>query len=166
MGKWLERARARSTRIVSDNTDKRDKSPALDTGSAPTGAIGAIVSASEDRASRTKRAPASWLDLFNERAAILQHDEGMSRGAAELRALEILSARWQFSNPRPPVGEGICVHCERAAGDCTSVTLARDSKGVHHRAHWACHPSFIKAEHERAVEALAAEGVTIGGERP
>lgn len=55
-----------------------------------------------------------WMD-WQERAAIMQYDGGMTRAEAEAGALQDAIAHWLVRNPLPPgLPEDGCIHCAGA----------------------------------------------------
>jgi len=114
VSKWLLRAREVMASEPSAKIDKIDKMP---------------VEASLRRNSgnfvnsvRTRRKSdcdaADWRAYFDERAAILEHDQGMSRSEAERIAYEICIVEWQ--NRHPPVASNPdigCAWCGKAKTD-------------------------------------------------
>lgn len=78
---------------------------------------------------------AGWNDYFEERAAIREHDGGMSRADAEAGALADCLARWRALNPLPASGDGACVQCGKARPD--TPVLARGGHAWLHRECWA-----------------------------
>lgn len=84
---------------------------------------------------RTADDPTAWRDYFDERAAIREHDVGVSRADAEAGALTDCVARWRALNPLPASGDGVCVQCGKARPD--TPVLARNGHAWLHRECWA-----------------------------
>ncbi len=97
-------------------------------------------------------AGAQWRDYFEERAAIREHDSGMSRADAEAGALADCVARWRALNPLPASGDGACVQCGKARPD--TPVLARGGHAWLHRECWA--PMNAARENEAHEAVLAA----------
>lgn len=100
---------------------------------------------------RTARERDGWRDHFEERAAIREHDGGMSRADAEARALTDCVARWRALNPLPASGDGACVQCGKARPD--TPVLARGGHAWLHRDCWA---PMNAARNEMAFAAVRA----------
>jgi hypothetical protein len=100
---------------------------------------------------RTTRKRAGWRDYFEERAAIREHDGGMSRASAEACALADCVARWRALNPLPDSGDGVCVQCRGTQPDMP--VLARGGHAWLHRECWA--PMNV-ARNEVALAAVRA----------
>ena len=96
-----------------------------------------------------------WRAYFEERAAIREHDGGMSRADADAGALADCVARWREINPLPPSGNEACVHCGKARPD--TPVLARGGHALLHRECW----SEMNAAREEVgrVAVLAALGM-------
>lgn len=58
-----------------------------------------------------------WRHHYEERAAIREHDGGLSRADAEAGALADCVARWRVLNPLPASDDRACVHCGEARPD-------------------------------------------------
>ncbi|MEQ1707793.1 MAG: hypothetical protein ABL864_05630 [Terricaulis sp.] len=97
-----------------------------------------------------------WRDYFEERAAIREHDGGLSRADAEAGALADCVARWRALNPLPASGDDACAHCGGAA-PCTPVL----APGGHAWLHRECvYPM------NRALDAAARAAVLAALESP
>jgi hypothetical protein len=96
-----------------------------------------------------------WRGYFEERAAIREHDGGMSRADAEAGALADCVARWRALNPLPPSDDGACVQCGEARPD--TPVLARGGHAWLHRQCWGAMNAARQREAEAAVRALLAE---------
>jgi hypothetical protein len=92
-----------------------------------------------------------WRDFFEERAAIREHDGGMSCADAESGAMADCLARWRALNPLSASGDGDCVHWGGAEPD--TPVLAR---GGHAWLHRACWTPMIAARERDAVAAVRA----------
>jgi hypothetical protein len=100
---------------------------------------------------RTARDCAGWRDYFEERAAIREHDGGLSRADAEAGALADGVARWRALNPLPASGDEACAHCGKARPD--TPVLARGGHAWLHRECWA---PMNAARNEMAFAAVRA----------
>lgn len=90
-----------------------------------------------------------WRDYFEERAAIREHDGGLSRPDAEAGALADCAARWRALNPLSASESCTCVHCGRDGAD--TPVLAR---GGHAWLHSACWEPMNAARDELARQAV------------
>jgi hypothetical protein len=95
-----------------------------------------------------------WRDLFEERAAIREHDGGLSRGAAEAGALGDLAQLWRSENPLPVSGAAACAHCGKRGAD--TPVLARGGHA------WLHKPCWGPMNEARQQEALAAVQALLG----
>jgi hypothetical protein len=92
-----------------------------------------------------------WCELYEERAAIREHDGDMPRADAEAGALADCVARWRALNPLPASGDGACVQCGGVGPD--TPVLARDGHAWLHRECWA---PMNAARNETAFAAVRA----------
>lgn len=106
---------------------------------------------------RTARERAGWCDYFEERAAIREHDGGMSRIDAEAGALADCVAWWRALNPLPASGDGACVHCGKARPD--TPVLAR---GGHAWLHRECWGAMNDTRQKQGLDVVRALLGTIG----
>ena len=97
-------------------------------------------------------AAAQWREYFEERAAIREHDGGLSRADAESGALLDCAARWRALNPLAASDDGVCVRCGQAQPD--TPVLARGGHAWLHRACWA--PMNVERNETARVAILAA----------
>lgn len=103
---------------------------------------------------------AFWRDYFEERAAIREHDGGLSRADAEAGALTDCVARWRAFHRLPASGDGACVHCGKPGPD--TPVLARGGHAWLHRGCWAAMNAVRERETRRAVlEALTRHGEQV-----
>jgi hypothetical protein len=93
-----------------------------------------------------------WRDLFEERAAIREHDGGMSRAAAEAGALADLAQRWRSENPLPASDAAACDHCGKRGPD--TPVLARGGHAWLHKACWGPMDAARQREAMGTVQAL------------
>lgn len=100
---------------------------------------------------RTVRERAEWRDHFEERAAIREHDGGLSRADAEAGALADCVARWRALNPLPASGDGVCAQCGKTGPD--TAVLAR---GGHAWLHRECWGPMNASRNEMALAAVRA----------
>ncbi len=100
-------------------------------------------------AERSVERPAErWRDLFEERAAIREHDGGLSRAEAEAGALADLARRWRSENPLSASDGAACAHCGKRGSD--TPVLAHGGHAWLHRECWR------PMDEVRQQEALAA----------
>jgi hypothetical protein len=101
--------------------------------------------------------PASWRDLFQERAAIRQFDGGYSRVEAEWLAWGELQNRWHMMHGArvPP---DLCAGCLRAIGQAPALDLV-DGSRVHDTAGQDCLIRCGKRWRGEATRALVALGL-------
>lgn len=92
-----------------------------------------------------------WRDYLEERAAIREHDGGLSCADAEAGALADCVQRWRVLNPLPASGDGACIQCGKPQPD--TPVLARDGHAWLHRNCWA---SMNLARNAIAREAVLA----------
>ncbi len=95
--------------------------------------------------------PQRWRDVFEERAAIRQHDGGMNCADAEAGALADLAQRWRSETPLPASGAAACAHCGKRGAD--TPVLAR---GGHAWLHKACWGPMNEARQQEALAAVQA----------
>lgn len=76
-----------------------------------------------------------WRDAYEEKAAIREHDGGLSRDEAEAAALLDMATRWRCENPLPASDRAACYHCGRPA-PCTPVLAANGHAWLHQQC-WA-----------------------------
>ena len=101
--------------------------------------------------------PQDWVDHFEERAAIIEHDGDLPRPEAERQALADTIDQWLVMHPPPATGDAAgCVHCGANLGDDGVPVLA----GAGHTwVHSRCHHSWLAERRGLAAEALRAMGV-------
>lgn len=92
-----------------------------------------------------------WREYFEERAAIREHDGGMSRADAEVGALADCVARWRALNPLPASTDSACIHCGKARPDTPVLAC-----GGHAWLHRACWAPLNAAQNEAARKAVLA----------
>jgi hypothetical protein len=66
------------------------------------------------------RTPQDWLAEFDERAAVLEHNQGLSRLEAEARTFDVVLNKYLDATPPNPA-RGSCSHCR--CGDLTNNPL-------------------------------------------
>lgn len=98
-----------------------------------------------------------WRAFYDERAAIAEHDGGLSRSEAEARAWECSVAHWCNLVPFPaPTGDG-CPVCGSPLGK-TAVPVLRPGGG-HVWLHPGCVHPFNAHRRNEAHRALAEAGI-------
>lgn len=99
-----------------------------------------------------------WLDFYDERAAILEHEIGLPRRRAEQEALEHCISRWLASNPPKIPSDYCCVSCGRATTPSDMALALFD--GEHHAwIHPRCHVPFLRKRRTQAIGALGRFGI-------
>lgn len=92
-----------------------------------------------------------WRDYFEERAAIREHDGGLTRTDAEARALEDVAQVWLAKNPLAPSSRAAgCVFCGGAAPD-TPVLANEGHAWLHHY----CWAPLLKRREAQAGQVIA-----------
>lgn len=107
----------------------------------------ALLAAEEGEAVR-------WRAAFEERAAIMELDGGLSRAAAEAAAMLDLAATWRAENPLAANDGRECAFCG-GPGPCTPV-LAHQGHAWLHKACWG------PMNEARQQDALVAVRVLLG----
>jgi hypothetical protein len=105
--------------------------------------------------------PGCWRDLYEERAAILEHDHELPRDRAERLAFEGCVADWLNANP-PPATFDHCVCCgdPLPADGGDAVPLLRGGKtGARSWVRLPHLEGWLRRRRAEAVEALAAAGL-------
>ena len=101
--------------------------------------------------------PQAWVDHYEERAAIIEHDGELPRQEAERQALADTINQWLVMHPPPATDDATgCVHCGQPLGDDGVPVLAG---GAHTWLHSRCHPPWLAERRAEAERALAAMGV-------
>lgn len=98
-----------------------------------------------------------WRAFFNERAAIAEHDGGLSRPEAEARAYECSVAHWCNLIPPPATTGDDCPVCGNPLGE-TAIPVLRPGGG-HLWLHSACVQPFNIHRRDEARRALAEAGI-------
>jgi hypothetical protein len=93
-----------------------------------------------------------WRALFEERAAIREHDGVVSRAEAEAGALGDLAAQWRYEHPLPASGDTVCAYCGNVEPD--TRVLARSGHAWLHRACWGPMHARRRDEAEAAVRQM------------
>lgn len=93
-----------------------------------------------------------WRDLFEERAAIREHDGGLRRADAEAGALADLVSMWRSENPLPASDGAACAHCGKRGPD--TPVLARGGHAWLHRECWVAMDAARQREAMGTVQAL------------
>jgi hypothetical protein len=98
-----------------------------------------------------------WRDIYQERAAIREHDGGYSRLEAELLAWRELECRWHMAHGEPAAA-GVCAGCQQPIGT-ENVILLIDGNRCHDRAGHACLIRYGDRWRNAATAALIALGL-------
>jgi hypothetical protein len=92
-----------------------------------------------------------WRDAYEEKAAIREHDGGLSRDEAEAAALLDMAARWRSENPLPASDRAACCHCDKPA-PCTSILAG--AQGEHAWLHRECWAPMNERRQREALDAV------------
>ena len=93
-----------------------------------------------------------WVDRYEERAAILEFDAGLTRAEAEARAWEFMLVEWQDENPPKSLGPDACAQCGQGEGVLLPLLAGC---WVHDR----CHGALLDERRRIAAKALVDSGV-------
>ena len=105
---------------------------------------------------------ADWREYFEERAAVAEHDGGLSRADAERQAYECSLSEWLQQHPPPASGPAWCVHCGEPLGEPGQDGLPYlTGNGGHVWLHCGCHGDWSAQRRAEAVAALAGIGMTL-----
>jgi len=115
------------------------------------------------RSSRDGWTAEDWQARFDERAGFLEHDDGLSRAAAEVQAFECCIAEWLNRNPIFSLA-GRCVWCGRPESPGAVVVPFGTEPGMHAWLHAGCWPAWYQRRQEEAVLALRGMGITMSGD--
>ncbi len=115
------------------------------------------VTQENDKAGIAEWDAEDWQAYFDERAAIAEHDGGLSRADAEQRAFECCVVEWQWRNPPPATGPERCAHCGEPLGEDGLPFLTGD--GGHTWLHSGCHGDWTAKRRADAIAALAIFGL-------
>lgn len=141
--------RSESSECSSSNPTTESRQPLFDVAR-----IAAVaVASAADRFSGPPSVEAQrWRDLFEERAAIIEFDAGLSRAEAEAGALADLATRWRCENPLPANDASACAHCGGQKPD--TPVLAAAGHAWLHRECWVTMHAARQRLAEQAVQAL------------
>lgn len=92
---------------------------------------------------------ADWIAFFEERAGVLEFDQGLSRGAAELLAFEQCIERWIIEHP--PRSSDRCAECGQLESHAVVVPPAEVPTGW---VHAGCWPAWIERQRSTAQREL------------
>jgi hypothetical protein len=102
--------------------------------------------------------PEDWQVFFDERAAIVEFDGGLSRAESEARAFAYCLTEWINRNPTPSA-PGRCQACGGGERPCDPLLpFGTDTIG-HAWAHRACWPAWYRAREAEAIAALSSMGI-------
>jgi len=105
------------------------------------------------RAQRSAWDASDWRAYFDERAAIVEYDGGMSRREAEAQAMAECITEWRNRHPvRSP--SGVCLGCGRHGSDEAVLPFGADDRG-HAWLHQVCWSEWDRGRNEEARKALA-----------
>ena len=101
-----------------------------------------------------------WVDRYEERAAILEFDAGLTRAEAEARAWECIIVRWLNENHPSGLDQDRCAACgqlfSRIGEEAVPVLAGEGHIWVHH----GCHARLMAKRRAEAARALADMGLT------
>lgn len=134
--------------VCSNNSGCSSSNPLGETpNTAPTVAIVAAVAAANAADQFSER----WRDLFEERAAIMEFDGGLSRSDAEASALLDLAQIWQSENAVAANEGRECAFCGKP-GACTPILADQGYAWLHRH----CWKPMIEARQRQALDAVQA----------
>ena len=102
---------------------------------------------------------ADWIDLYEERCAIAEHDGGLSRAEAAASAYQSCVIAWMNSNPAPANDPDRCAHCDEAMDDNEALPFLLNGAGGHVWMHDTCHAAWMECYRADARDALAEFGL-------
>ena len=108
--------------------------------------------------------PVDWLGYYDEKAAISEHDHGMSRQEAEEHAHEHCIGVWLYQHPMSSDAKDGCLACgenDRPNDDLLPVGLGSGEERVW--LHRDCVPAWRAARIDAAAEGLRVMGITSKG---
>jgi hypothetical protein len=103
-----------------------------------------------------------WQARFDERAGFLEHDDGLSRAEAEVRAFGCCIVEWLNRNPIFSLA-GRCAWCGRPESPGAVVLPFGTEPGTHAWLHAECWPTWHQSRRAEAVLALRGMGTAPGG---
>ena len=102
-----------------------------------------------------------WRIFYEERAAIIEYDSGVSRSEAEAQAWECTVIQWMNKTPPKSIDDDHCASCGHHIGDVGRDAVPFLSGGGGHVwLHHGCHPTWMTRRRSDAEKALTAMGVT------
>jgi hypothetical protein len=99
-----------------------------------------------------------WLAFYDERAGILELDNGMPRPEAEAQAYEACVLEWLNRNPAPS-SAGRCASCGGRETDSAAVIPFGTKPGTHAWLHSDCWQPWHRARRVEADKALSRIGI-------
>jgi hypothetical protein len=150
---FLKSVQAARARLLESATpcDNRDTATPDD---APALASVAMSQVSQQGAVPGDAEAERWRDLFEERAAIREHDAGLSRAAAEAAALDDLARRWRTENPLPASDGTACAHCGKRGPDTPVLACGGHA--------WLHKPCWVAMDEARQQEAMSTVQALLG----
>jgi hypothetical protein len=103
-----------------------------------------------------------WRSFFEERAAIIEFDGGLSSTEAEAQALACCIVEWLDRNPIPSA-PGRCAWCGQAESRNAVVLPYGTEPGTHIWLHAECWSAWQEVRRSQATEALMRMGVGTHG---
>ena len=105
-----------------------------------------------------------WRAFFDERASILEHDQGMSQLKAESVAYECCFAEWINQNPPTPTDPNLgCAWCGRAETDAAIILPYGAGDGAVWL-HSNCWQDWYQKQKTNAHAALAQMGIGVSAQ--
>ena len=164
--RWIDRLRAAEKIANTDVTELTEptKAPSVSFISAYSHASQDSGTSESDRAGAPQTLPTTqgnaehWEAFFNERAAIAEHDAGLTHTEAESRAFDCCVVEWMNRNPAESNNPDRCAHCSGTMAGNEALPFLNGAGGrvwMHGR----CHAAWIAGRRQRAARALAAIGL-------
>jgi hypothetical protein len=101
-----------------------------------------------------------WRARFDQRAAVAEHDSGLSRAEAERLAFECCVVEWLNVNPSPSP-PGRCTWCGKPEMASAVVLPFGTEPGTHAWLHAECWPAWHQVRRADAIAALSSIGLRI-----
>ena len=161
MGRYLDLCETVETDTIEpvrrrDKSDKSDQSPSA---SEVPNVNHPVIEGGLETASPNEWTSQAWIDHYEERAAIIEHDGELPRPEAERQAVADCIDHWLTLHPPEPTSDNDgCVHCGADLGDDGVPVLAGSG---HTWLHSRCHHDWLAGRRRQAAEALQAMGVGV-----
>lgn len=102
-----------------------------------------------------------WRAVYEERAAIAEHDGGLDKKDAEQQAFDCTLVSWLNAHPEPVNNPDVCHYCGGQLTD-TDMLPIFNGPATHVWLHPRCHKPFIDRRREIAIAALKTFGLMRG----